>query len=145
MPTIKILSKIEEKNLYSLQQFNLKEKEYFFKIPTKLLTKAFSFELEDGKVIFILMYGYFKKFHQFYDISEYKKSDMDYVSIKYGLPIIKNIKITKRRFQQYKNIIKSYLKINNYTNEIRSILQQEANNLANNFIHRKKIFYTLSS
>jgi len=38
---------------------------------------------------------------------------------------------------------KKYLQINNYTDEIKATLQKEANNLANNFIHRKKIFYTL--
>ncbi len=145
MPIITILSNTEEKSLYSLQQLSFKEKEHFFQIPMAILEKVKSFELDKGKVAFVLMYGYFKTFRQFYDISEYIKMDMDYVSVKYELPVVDEINITKRRFQQYKNIIKANLKINEYTTDIKSTLQIEANNLANNFIHRKKIFYTLVS
>ncbi len=144
MSAITILSKTEEKSLYSLKELNFKEKVHFFQIPTILLEKVLSFELEDGKVAFLLMYGYFKAFHQFYDISEYNQSDLDYVSAKYKLPAINKIDLTRRRFYQYKNIIKTHLKINEYTDEIKATLQKEANNLANNFIHRKKIFYTLA-
>jgi len=98
-------------------------------MPTILLEKVLSFELDDGKVAF----------HQLYDTSEYVQSDIDYISEKYELPTIYKIDITKRRFQQYKNIIKAHLKVNEYTEGIKSTLQKEANN----FIHRKKIFYTL--
>ncbi len=143
MSAITILSKTEEKSLYSLKELNFKEKVHFFQIPTILLEKVLSFELDDGKVVFLLMYGYFKAFHQFYDVSEYNQSDLDYICEKYELPIIHQIDITKRRYQQYKVIIKSHLQVNEYTDEIKATLQKEANNLANNFIHRKKIFYTL--
>lgn len=143
MPVITILSKIEEKTLYLPQQLSFKEKEYLFQIPANILEKVNSFELNEGKLAFILMYGYFKAFHQFYNISEYSESDMKYVSTKYELPVVNEIIITQRRFQQYKKIIKIYLKVNNYTEDIKSTLQKEANNLAKNFIHRKKIFYTL--
>ena len=143
MSAITILSKTEEKSLYSLKELNFKEKVYFFQIPTILLEKVLSFELEDGKVAFLLMYGYFKAFHQFYDVSEYNQSDLDYICEKYELPIIHKIDITKRRYQQYKVIIKSHLQVNEYTDEIKATLQKEAINLANNFIHRKRIFYTL--
>jgi len=143
MSAITILSKTEEKSLYSLKELNFKEKAFFIQIPSTLLEKVLSFELENGKVAFLLMYGYFKAFHQFYDISEYNQSDFDYVCAKYELPIIHKIVITKRRFQQYKNIIKAHLKSNEYTDDIKATLQKEANKLANNFIHRKKIFYTL--
>ncbi len=71
MPIITILSKTEEKSLYSLQELSFKEKEYFFQIPTTLLDKVLSYELNKGKIAFILMYGYFKASHQFYDASEY--------------------------------------------------------------------------
>ena len=143
MPVITILSKIEEKTLYLPQQLSFKEKEYLLQIPANILEKVNSFELNEGKLAFILMYGYFKAFHQFYNISEYSESDMKYVSTKYELPVVNEIIITQRRFQQYKKIIKIYLKVNNYTEDIKSTLQKEANNLAKNFIHRKKIFYTL--
>ena len=104
MSTITILSKTEEKDLYSLKELNFKEKVYFFQIPTILLEKVLSFELEDGKVAFLLMYGYFKAFHQFYDTSEYVQSDLDYVCAKYKLPAMNKIDLTRRRFYQYKNM-----------------------------------------
>jgi len=88
MSAITILSKTEEKSLYSLKELNFKEKVYFIQIPSVLLEKVLSFELEDGKVAFILMYGYFKAFHQFYDISEYTQSDLDYVCAKYELSTV---------------------------------------------------------
>lgn len=86
MSTITVLSKTEEKSLYSLKELNYKEKAHFLQILATLLEKVLSFELEDGKVTFILMYGYFKVFHQFYDTFEYIQSDLDYVSKKYELP-----------------------------------------------------------
>ena len=49
----------------------------------------------------------------------------------------------RKTLYRYKQIIRDYFQINEYTDEITSTLQKEANNLANNFIHRKKIFYTL--
>jgi len=50
---------------------------------------------------------------------------------------------SEKTFYRYKQIIKQYSAINNYSSEIENILQNEANTLSSNFIHRKKIFYTL--
>jgi len=142
MPTISILSKQEEKNVYSIKKFTFKEKEYFYSIPVFILQKVELFESDEGKVIFIMMYAHFKASNQFHHIYEYMRN-IQYIEEKYQLNSVTSITLTQRRFQQYKQMIKSYLGINSYNQEIKSILQKEANNLANNFIHRKKIFYTL--
>ena len=55
----------------------------------------------------------------------------------------KEITISARTIQRYQKIIREYLGIVDYADNIKESLQKEAINLANNFVHRKKIFYAL--
>ncbi|MDD4330710.1 MAG: DUF4158 domain-containing protein, partial [Aliarcobacter sp.] len=45
--------------------------------------------------------------------------------------------------QRYKQLIKAHLGVNEYSNDIELKLQNHAIELANNFTHRKKIFFSL--
>jgi len=51
--------------------------------------------------------------------------------------------IARSTLYRYRQMIKNHLAINEYTSKIKQVLQQEATSLANNFVHRKKIFYYL--
>jgi len=67
---------------------------------------------------------------------------MDFFGLK--IPINTDKKtLTKSTLYRYQQIIKQHLFINDYTDEIKNTLTNEAIILASNFTHRKKIFYSL--
>jgi hypothetical protein len=138
MSILSILSKNEQEKFVAEPTFTLQEKKYFFKVPELLLLDLNS---SKNKVIMTLLWGYFKATNRFY-VDFKQKSNIEFVVSLYNYEC-KNIQFSSTTLYRYKEKIKQYLKINEYTDEIKSILQKEANNLANNFIHRKKIFYTL--
>ena len=142
MSLLNILTKNEILNSYSPKELSYKEKVYYFTLPRDLEEKAQSFSSNDGKLVFILLYGYFKAFNQFFDQKLFLNNDIDFMKNKFDITSSKKI-VSKSRFYEYQKIIKQHLHINDYTDTIKSTLQNEANNLANNFIHRKKIFYAL--
>src|SRR5574344_2947367 len=97
---------------------------------------------DSNKILFILMFGYFKATHRFFEI---QKDDENYLYIanRNNLNIFDFNKVTSRTQQRYKQIIKSYFNIDEYTNDIEIKLKNYAVELANNFTHRKKIFFSL--
>jgi TnpA family transposase len=144
MPRINFITNNEIVEFETPKKFTYTEQEYFFKLPKELHELILTFEEDKNILIFILLYGHFRCKNIFYDLKLFKQNDIDYILKKYNLKIKdNNLFLGTRTLLRYKNIIKQYLKINEYTDEIKSTLQKEANNLANNFIHRKKIFYTL--
>jgi len=137
--SIEILTQKELKIFNSAQSLNYKEKEYYFTIQDDLLKKLIENYKIENIAIFIHLFGYFKLTHKFLNIRD---DILEYITNRYKLKMPKN-DVSERTIRAYKQFIREYLKINDYTDEIKSILQKEANNLANNFIHRKKIFYAL--
>jgi len=120
--------------------FTLQEKEYYFKIP-KLLLEGLS--SSKYKISMTLIWGYYRATNKFYfDFSQ--QSNIEFVANLYDCKI-NQIDSSSTTLYRYKMLIKEYLNINDYTDDIKSTLQKEANNLANNFVHRKKIFYALVS
>ena len=135
---LEILSKQEiNKFENEIPVFNDQEMEYYFKIPKLLLENI---QYNDNKILMMLLYGYFKATNKFY-MPAITNEHLVFLSNKYNTKIINQF--SKRTFYRFKQLIKEYLDINNYSTEIETILQNEANILASNFIHRKKIFYTL--
>jgi len=143
MTLANILTNKEKKNLYSPQYLRHQEKVYYFSLPKELEIKMQLFATIEGKITFILLYGYFKAFNQFFDTNLFLNEDIDFIINKYNFLPTNQISVEKSRIYEYRKLIKQYFKINKYTEKIKSTFQKEANNLANNFIHRKKIFYNL--
>ena len=137
---IEILTKNELKFFNTTQLLTYKQKEYYFEIQDDLLQKLKKQNKIENIPIFIFLFGYFKTTYKFYNITN--DNILEYISNRYKFPIYSK-DISERTIYRYKKLIRKYLKINEYTNKIKSTLQKEANNLANNFVHRKKIFYTL--
>ena len=136
---LEILTQKELKLFNYAQPLSYKEKEYCFEIKDDLLKKLQENYKVENISIFIHLFGYFKLTHKFFNIDD---DILKYISERYKLQVISN-NVPERTIRAYKQIIRKYLKIDEYTDEIKATLQKEANNLASNFIHRKKIFYTL--
>ncbi|MDD3344610.1 MAG: Tn3 family transposase [Sulfurospirillaceae bacterium] len=141
MTTLQILSKEEEKTFNQKPVFNSQQQKYYFSIPKSLLEKIAS---DFNQIYFTLLYGYFKATNKFFtDLNEDK--NLDYIAsnvLKISIDT-DAVSLTKSTLYRYQQIVKQHLQINEYTDEIKDILVKEATTLANNFIHRKKIFYAL--
>jgi TnpA family transposase len=141
MTSAQILSKEEEKEFNQKPIFTFKQQKYYFAIPKRLLEKIDS---NHNKIYFVLLYGYFKATNKFFnnfdndENIEYIASDILKIS-----NLIHDNNITKSTLYRYKQIIKQHFFINEYTDEIKMILLNEATDLASKFTHRKRIFYSL--
>jgi hypothetical protein len=141
MTSAQILSKEEEKEFNQKPIFTFKQQKYYFAIPKRLLEKIDS---NHNKIYFVLLYGYFKATSKFFnnfdndENIEYIASDILKIS-----NLIHDNNITKSTLYRYKQIIKQHFFINEYTDEIKMILLNEATDLASKFTHRKRIFYSL--
>ena len=145
MTSLSILSQKEVNKFNSLPKFNLQQQRYFFSLPKILRNKIDRFENNNNKIIFILLYGYFKASNKFFKIGKIYDStqDIKLISTLYNFQKQNISHITDRRVQQYQQEIKAYFQIVNYSIQLQKNIQKEATNQANNFIHRKKIFYSL--
>ncbi len=138
-----ILSKNEENIFNTPPKLNRNEQVILLNPQVSLLNKLVLFENDTNKAIFILMYGYFKLSNKFYSIENYLESSNSYVLELFSLNDLNGLEISKRRFQQYQKEIRSILLIDNYEEKAVETLQKAADKLANNFINRKAIFYSL--
>ncbi|MBA1420521.1 MAG: Tn3 family transposase [Epsilonproteobacteria bacterium] len=139
MTPLKILSKDEEKLINQAPKFSYQEREYFFKLPNSILLP---FDEESNKALFILMFGYFKATNRFFTI-DLEDENLYYIKEYYHLGKIDYITNSPRTIQRYKKLIKNHLDIKPYTQDKADKLRKQAISLANNFVHRKKILYSL--
>ncbi len=143
MARIDYLTEQEKKRVEKVPQFiSSNERNYFFNLPNAIYKQALLLGNDEGFVTFALMFGYFKATNKFFEVSQFNSEDIKYINDKYQLSVI-NLSPNSRTLQRYKQLIKSYLGVNEHTPEINSKLTHYAIELANNFIHRKKIFFSL--
>jgi hypothetical protein len=145
MARIEFLTGSEIKNFESVPEFkNSFERDYFFKLPKKIYDQALTLGNDELFCIFTLMYGYFKVSNKFFDFNGYNEDDIRHICTKYQIEVSNSmVQPSIRTIQRYKQIIKFYFQIVEFNSEIESKLQQHAIELASNFTHRKKIFYSL--
>jgi len=145
MARIELLTKSEIKIFERIPEFKSSfERNYFFNLPKNICDQALTLGSDELFSVFTLMFGYFKVSNKFYDLSDINTDDIKHISQKYQLNITGNIKSpSSRTIQRYKQIIKSHFNIIEFDETIESKLQHHAIELANNFTHRKKIFYSL--
>lgn len=138
---MEILNK-QQLNLFNQPpKFSYEEQKYYFELKENLFNEISSIIKAENIAYFILQYGYLRATNMFYNINEIN-SDLEYIKNKYNLKDVK-INIFPKTIYRYKKIIKKHLNIQEYDSSIKNILQIEAIKLAENFIHRKKIFYVL--
>ncbi len=139
---IDILTKSEVILLNNPPLLNYQQKEYYFNISGDLLENLQINYKKENIAFFILLFGYFRISNKFYTINDDCAKDLVYIQNRYNLSE-SQIQIPERRIRIYKSKIKQHLCINVYTDEIKATLLDEATALANNFTHRKRIFYSL--
>ena len=142
MSVFQILSKEEEKNFNAPPKFDSFAKNYFFKLNSDIIGIISEMKNDSNKILFILMFGYFKVSNRFFEIQE-NDENFSYISNRNNFHSFNFQELSSRTIQRYKKMIKSYFKIIEFNEILESKLQHRAIELANNFTHRKKIFYSL--
>lgn len=145
MARIEYLSDLELRKFEKVPEFeNDVERNYYFTLPNLIYKQTLNFGEDKLITIFTLMYGYFKATNMFFELDSFSLIDTKFIKDKYQLSYSdSDLTCNPRTIQRYKQIIKNHFGINEYTSDIESQLQNHAIELANNFTHRKKIFFSL--
>ena len=145
MAFITILSPDEEKIFNSPPKLNFQQQQNLFTLPKLLIDKILSFQNDDNRIVFMLIYGYFKVTHKFYEKNMFRKEDIEFLQKDNSFIADDIFSISQIRIRQYEALFKGYFGIKIYSKETEKRLQELANNLANSFVNRMKIFYELVS
>jgi TnpA family transposase len=142
MSLLQILSKDEEKKFNVPPKFDSFAQNYFFKLNSETIEIISEMKSDSNKILFILMFGYFKVSNRFFEI---KEDDENFLNIanRNNFDSFDFKEVSSRTIQRYKQIIRSHFNIVEFDKTIESKLQHHATELANNFTNRKKIFYSL--
>ena len=113
MSVFKILTNEEEKDFELVPKFDSLSQNHFFKLTSGVSESISEMKSDSNKILFILMFGYFKATHRFFEI---QKNDENYLYIanRNNLNIFDFNTVTSRTQQRYKQIIKSYFNVNEY-------------------------------
>lgn len=142
MSVFKILTKEEEKDFELHPKFDAPSQNHFFKLTSGVSEIISEMRSDSNKILFILMFGYFKATNRFFEIGE-DDENLLFIANRNNLNLFDFNAVTPRTLQRYKQIIKSYFEINEYNIDVEQKLKHHALELANNFTHRKKIFFSL--
>ena len=142
MSVIQILTKDEEKIFELPPSFDSFAKNHFFKLTSGISEIILEMKNDSNKILFILMFGYFKATNRFFEIQNDDENFL-YIATRNNFNNFNNNEVTPRTIQRYKQIIKLHFGINEFTSDMELKLQNKAIELANNFINRKKIFFSL--
>ena len=85
MSLIKIITSIQKKEFEEPPILNQELKNEIFKLPNELEQQVYSFNNSNNQIHFILMFGYFKIAHKFFDSATYYEEDIEYVISKFKL------------------------------------------------------------
>lgn len=83
MPLIKTLTSIQKKEFEEPPILNHELKSEIFKLPIELEQQIYSFNNSSNQIHFILMFGYFKITHRFFDSNTYYDEDIKYIISKF--------------------------------------------------------------
>ena len=83
MPLSLILTTDEQNKFNLVPKFTFQQRKFFFTITDNLLDKLHTFENDDNRIIFILLYGTFRATNRFFDITKYENNDVEYIQNQY--------------------------------------------------------------
>ena len=78
MSVFKILTNEEEKDFELVPKFDSLSQNHFFKLTSGVSESISEMKSDSNKILFILMFGYFKATHRFFEI---QKNDENYLYI----------------------------------------------------------------
>ncbi|RTK93495.1 DUF4158 domain-containing protein [Candidatus Saccharibacteria bacterium] len=121
MARIDYLTEQDKKRFEMAPEFtSSNERNYFFNLPNAIYKQALLLGNDEAFATFALMFGYFKATNKFFEVVAFDSEDLKYIIDKYQLSMIDVTQLleNQRTLQRYKQLIKSYLSVNEYTTEI---------------------------
>ena len=144
MPLIKILTSIQKKEFEEPPILNQELKNEIFKLPIELEQQVYSFNNSSNQIHFILMFGYFKITHRFFNPTSYYDEDIKYIASKFKFDDNSySTDIGHSSLATYKNTIKKHFSCVKFTSHIYDILQKESDLLVKKLLKTQDIFYLL--
>lgn len=142
---INILSVGEIKLFDSPPEFNSYQRLINFTIPKWVSNVIDELRNDENKLVFILLFGYFKFTKKFYTPNKFHKKDIEYVSNKFNLKIsLEKLENFKRyTLSRYYKIILQNLGIRPFTNSAKNTIFEEAQELSKKMYQPKNIFIFL--
>ncbi|MFN8579261.1 MAG: DUF4158 domain-containing protein [Candidatus Sericytochromatia bacterium] len=144
MPFPNILNKTQIREFDKPPVFKSEDRKIFFDIPKSLESDLFEMRNDTNKLIFILMFGYFKCSKKFFIPKTFNEKDINYVLNKYNFEIISlNLKeFSHSNFLRCKNIILKYFNILDFESN-KELLIKEAKVIVQKRFKMKAIFQGL--
>jgi hypothetical protein len=144
MPLIKILTSTQKKEFEEPPILEAELKNKIFKLPIELEQQVYSFNNSNNQIHFILMFGYFKITHKFFDPTSYYDEDIEYITSKFKFDNNSySFDIGHSSLATYKNTIKKHFSCVKFTPNIYNILQKESDLLVKKLLKTQDIFYLL--
>ena len=123
-----VLSDYEKKEFLRPPKFNSYGRTRFFALPEALMSKFKKLPTPIAKVVFILMYGYFKANKRFF-ASDFHKEDIKFICNKLQVTniTVKDVEeyIIRNMHHRYKKIIMNFLGYSPYNDYYDGLLKQE--------------------
>lgn len=144
MPFPNILNKTQIREFDKPPVFKSEDRKIFFDIPKSLEIDLSEMRNDTNKLVFILMFGYFKYSKKFFTPNVFNKKDVNYVVNRYHLEILNlNLKeFSRSNFLRYKNTILKHFNIS-YFESNKELLIKEAKNIVQKRFKMKAIFQGL--
>ena len=121
---LKILSKLEQKELYNIPIFDESQRNLYFTMNQWELAVMCGFHTTSSKIIYILQLGYFRAKHQFWPLNSLLKqvNDLAYIQKSFGFQISMDLTISKpTRLSQQRQILQLF-KYQRFSHALQPIL-----------------------
>ena len=142
MTYLKILNHSQKKEFESPPLISDEARSELFILPQSMELQLAAIDKDVNKLYFIAMYGYFKLSRTFYGISSYHHNDIDYISKQYDISADAQTP-NQKTLIRYKNMIRDHFGIFSSDENLRRILEVEANQLISQLSNPKALFYAL--
>ena len=144
MPLLKTLSNSERRRFDSPPVFNSEERKKFFNLPGTVKSSLENLRSTENQIFFILQFGYFRSRQRFF-AGHFHKTDLEYVSGKFDLPIVsaKNLPYSRSSILRHQKIILDYFGVRFIGKSDEMNLLKEATGLVQTMVRPVKIFWQL--
>lgn len=147
MAILKILNKNGQNDFDNPPEFNSEERKKFFNIAKWVLDKVQNLKNNSNKVIFILLYGYFKAEKKFFSPKSFHEKDIKYITLQLNisLPNMKLKSIDRKLLNKYKHIILQNTGFKTFDKTSKNELVNECERLVSTHLRPKYILSELIS
>ena len=126
MSYIKILNSTQKKNFELPPKLSSKQREELLNFSQSVKDYVDSLEKDENKILFIMMYLYFRLSYKFFNFDKFIDKDINYVCQHYQLNYNPNCIPSLARIHYFKKYIRNHFGFSVHDNKIKTILEDFA-------------------